>query len=116
MDVVDGDVRVDVTVGLTGAAEERGEFVDGAAGAVRDTGERGPGVVVIEPGGIATEWGAIAADQLEKSSTAGAYAAQGAAVATSLRSEANAKRNSPPPVVSDRAFDAVISRAVGPPR
>ncbi|MFD5949676.1 oxidoreductase [Streptomyces collinus] len=106
-------------------------------------------VVVIEPGGIATEWGAIAADQLERSSTAGAYAKHADAVASSLRSEANTKRNSPPQViadaigkavtarrpktryatgfgarplialrriVSDRAFDTVISRATGLPR
>ncbi|MFD8227258.1 oxidoreductase [Streptomyces massasporeus] len=105
-------------------------------------------VVVIEPGGIATEWGSIAADQLEKSSTDGAYARQADAVASSLRSEANAKRNSPPQVIADaigkavtarrprtryatgfgarplialrrivpdRAFDTVISRAVGLP-
>ncbi|MGW3598481.1 oxidoreductase [Streptomyces sp. NPDC005167] len=102
-------------------------------------------VVVIEPGGIATEWGAIAADKLEKSSSSGPYAAQATAVASSLR----AKRNSPPTVIADaiakavtarrpktryatgfgarplialrrilpdRAFDAVISRAVGMPR
>ncbi|KUN25198.1 short-chain dehydrogenase [Streptomyces antibioticus] len=105
-------------------------------------------VVVIEPGGIATEWGAIAADQLEKSSADGAYAKQADAMASALRSEANAKRNSPPQViadaigkavtarrprtryatgfgarplialrriVSDRAFDTVISRATGLP-
>ncbi|WP_055711232.1 oxidoreductase [Streptomyces torulosus] len=98
-------------------------------------------VVVIEPGDIA-------ADQLEKSSTAGAYAEQADAVASSLRSEANTKRNSPPQVIADaigkavtarrpktryatgfgarplialrrivseRAFDTVISRAVGLP-
>ncbi|MFF4835507.1 oxidoreductase [Streptomyces sp. NPDC001315] len=106
-------------------------------------------VVVIEPGGIATEWGGIAADKLEKSSADGAYAPQAAAVASSLRSEANTKRNSPPSVIADaigkavtarrsktrhatgfgarplialrrilpdRAFDTVISRAVGMPR
>ncbi|MHC5905259.1 oxidoreductase [Streptomyces sp. S6] len=106
-------------------------------------------VVVIEPGGIATEWGGIAAAKLEETSTGGAYGAQAAAVASSLRSEANAKRNSPPSVIaeavakavssgrprtryatgfgarpfialrrvlSDRAFDSVISRAVGLPR
>ncbi|GAA1257780.1 oxidoreductase [Streptomyces aureus] len=106
-------------------------------------------VVVIEPGGIATEWGAIAADKLEKSSSSGPYTAQATAVASSLRSEANAKRNSPPAVIADaiakavtarrpktryatgfgarplialrrilpdRAFDTVISRAVGLPR
>lgn len=106
-------------------------------------------VVVIEPGGIATEWGAIAADKLDQSSAGGPYAAQARAVASSLRSEANAKRNSPPGVIADtigkavtarrprtryatgfgarplialrrvlpdRAFDAIISRAVGLPR
>ncbi|MER7200725.1 short-chain dehydrogenase/reductase [Streptomyces sp. CB01635] len=106
-------------------------------------------VVVIEPGGIATEWGAIAAHKLEKSSSSGPYTAQATAIASSLRSEANAKRNSPPAVVADaiakavtarrpktryatgfgarplialrrilpdRAFDTVISRAVGLPR
>ncbi|MGW6508308.1 oxidoreductase [Streptomyces niveus] len=109
----------------------------------------GINVVVIEPGGIATEWGSIAADKLEKSSSGGAYTAQTAAVAPSLRSEANANRNSPPSVIADaigkavtarrpktryatgfgarplialrrilpdRAFDTVISRAVGLPR
>ncbi|MFJ5035459.1 oxidoreductase [Streptomyces sp. NPDC088560] len=67
-------------------------------------------VVVIEPGGIATEWGSIAADKLEKSSTDGAYAAQAAAVATSLRSEANANRNSPPSVIADAIGKAVTTR------
>ncbi len=106
-------------------------------------------VVVIEPGGIATEWGGIAADNLEQTSGGGPYGAQAEAVARSLRSEANANRNSPPSVVagaivkavsarrpktryavgfgaapliaagallSDRQFDALISRAVGLPR
>ncbi|MFJ8630905.1 oxidoreductase [Streptomyces sp. NPDC093568] len=67
-------------------------------------------VVVIEPGGIATEWGGIAADQLEKSSTAGAYARQAEAVAAALRSEANAKRNSPPRVIADAIGKAVTAR------
>ncbi|MFJ3895925.1 MULTISPECIES: hypothetical protein [unclassified Streptomyces] len=86
---------------------------------------------------------------MDVASTAGAYAGQADAVASSLRSEANAKRNSPPQViadaigravtarrprtryatgfgarplialrrvVSDRAFDTVISRATGLPR
>ncbi|AZQ40030.1 oxidoreductase [Streptomyces cyaneochromogenes] len=67
-------------------------------------------VVVIEPGGIATEWGAIAADQLEKSSADGAYGKQADAVASSLRSEANAKRNSPPQVIADAIGKAVTTR------
>ncbi|MFE4056009.1 oxidoreductase [Streptomyces sp. NPDC059096] len=67
-------------------------------------------VVVIEPGGISTEWGAIAADKLEKSSADGAYAAQAAAVASSLRSEANATRNSPPSVIAATIGKAVTAR------
>lgn len=109
----------------------------------------GINVVVIEPGGIATEWGGIAAANLEKTSGSGPYKAQAEAVAKSLRSEANANRNSPPSVISDaiakavtakrpktryavgfgakpliaagallsdRQFDALISRATGVPR
>ncbi|MFF2945489.1 oxidoreductase [Streptomyces niveus] len=67
-------------------------------------------VVVIEPGGIATEWGSIAADKLEKSSADGAYAAQAGVVASSLRSEANAIRNSPPSVIADAIGKAVTAR------
>lgn len=67
-------------------------------------------VVVIEPGGIATEWGGIAAEHLEKSAGTGAYADQAAAVATSLRSEANANRNSPPSVIADAIGTAVTAR------
>ncbi|MEU6346405.1 oxidoreductase [Streptomyces sp. NPDC046977] len=67
-------------------------------------------VVVIEPGGIATEWGSIAADTLEKSSADGAYTAQAAAMAASMRSEVNAKRSSPPTVVADTIGRAVTVR------
>ncbi|MEU0951613.1 oxidoreductase [Streptomyces niveus] len=70
----------------------------------------GINVVVIEPGGIATEWGSIAADKLEESSSNGAYADQAAAVASSLRSEANANRNSPPAVIADSIGKAVTAR------
>lgn len=58
-------------------------------------------VVVIEPGGIATEWGGIAADLVQETSGKGPYAAQAEAVAKSLRSETNANRNSPPSVIAD---------------
>lgn len=67
-------------------------------------------VVVIEPGGIATEWGAIAADHVEATSGTGPYAAQAKAVAGSLRSEANANRNSPPSVIADAIAKAVTAR------
>ncbi|MFF8770759.1 oxidoreductase [Kitasatospora sp. NPDC015120] len=67
-------------------------------------------VVVIEPGGIATEWSGIAADQLEKSSAGGAYAGQSAAVAASMRSESMARRMSSPTVIADAIGKAVTAR------
>lgn len=67
-------------------------------------------VVVIEPGGIATEWGGIAADHLEETSDGSAYEEQARAVAASLRSESNANRNSPPSVISDAIGKAVSAR------
>ncbi len=67
-------------------------------------------VVVIEPGGIQTEWGGIAADKVDKISGSGPYAAQATAVASSLRSEANAKRNSSPSVIANVIGKAVAAR------
>ncbi|MFB6891945.1 oxidoreductase [Kitasatospora sp. NPDC056327] len=67
-------------------------------------------VVVIEPGGIATEWSGIAADGLEKSSTGGAYAAQARAVAAAMRSESMAGRMSQPGVIADTIGRAVTAR------
>lgn len=66
-------------------------------------------VVVIEPGGIQTEWGAIAAENLDHTSGTGPYAPQAAAVASSLRSEADGSRNSPPSVIADAITKAVTS-------
>ncbi|MET8430903.1 oxidoreductase [Nocardia sp. NPDC004860] len=70
----------------------------------------GVNVVVIEPGGIATEWGGIAANNLRKVSGDTAYASQAQAVATLLSSEANARRNSPPQVIADAIGKAVTAR------
>ncbi|MEC3953953.1 oxidoreductase [Nocardia sp. CDC153] len=69
----------------------------------------GVNVVVIEPGGIATEWGGIAADHLRKVSGDTAYATQAQAVATTL-SSANPRRNSPPRVIADAIGKAVTAR------
>ncbi|MCU1567929.1 MAG: putative oxidoreductase, partial [Pseudarthrobacter sp.] len=66
-------------------------------------------VVVIEPGGIATEWGDIAADNLEATSGHGPYAAQAEAVARTLRAESTGNRNSPPSVVADAIRKAVTA-------
>jgi NAD(P)-dependent dehydrogenase (short-subunit alcohol dehydrogenase family) len=67
-------------------------------------------VVVIEPGGIRTEWGGIAADKLREASSDGAYVNQADAVANSLTSEANAKRLSAPQVIADAIGKAVTAR------
>ena len=67
-------------------------------------------VVVIEPGGIRTEWGGIAAEKIRESSGTGPYAPQASAVATSLSSEANARRNSDPSVIADAVGKAATAR------
>lgn len=68
----------------------------------------GINVVVIEPGGIKTEWAGIAADKLIDVSGAGVYAGQASAMAESMIGEASRKRQSPPELIAD-----TIARAVG---
>ncbi|MFG1820282.1 oxidoreductase [Kribbella sp. NPDC049174] len=67
-------------------------------------------VVVIEPGGIRTEWGGIAADNLRKVSAAGPYANQAEAMAKSMDSEMADRRSSPPTVIADAIAKAVTAR------
>ncbi len=67
-------------------------------------------VVVIEPGGIRTEWPGIAAGKLREASGGGAYARQADAVAASLTSEATARRSSSPSVIADAIGRAVTAR------
>jgi NAD(P)-dependent dehydrogenase (short-subunit alcohol dehydrogenase family) len=67
-------------------------------------------VIVIEPGGIKTEWAAIAADKVRAVSSQGAYAPQGNAVAASLSSESNQKRSSPPELIARTITKAVQAR------
>ena len=67
-------------------------------------------VVIIEPGGIKTEWAGIAADKLRATSSNGAYAAQARAVGASMVGEANAKRLSSPQVIADTIAKAVTAR------
>ena len=67
-------------------------------------------VVVIEPGGIRTEWSGIAADHLRETSGAGGYADQARAVANAFSSEAMAKRSSPPEVIAKTVTKAAGAR------
>jgi NAD(P)-dependent dehydrogenase (short-subunit alcohol dehydrogenase family) len=70
----------------------------------------GINVVVIEPGGIQTEWPAIAAGKLTKASSGGPCASQADAVAASLTSDATARRSSPPTLIADTIANAVTAR------
>ena len=67
-------------------------------------------VVVIEPGGIRTEWPGIAAGKLRKASSGGPYAKQADAVAATLSSETTARRSSPPALIADTIARAVTAR------
>ncbi|KPM51700.1 short-chain dehydrogenase [Frankia sp. R43] len=70
-------------------------------------------VVLIEPGLIRTEWGAIAADRLRATSAGGPYAEQAAAIAASLErsSRPDARRTSPPTVIADAVTKAATARS-----
>jgi short-subunit dehydrogenase len=70
----------------------------------------GVNVVVIEPGGIRTEWPAIAADKVRAVSGTGPYAPQGNAVAASLVSESTQRRSSPPELIGKTIGEAVTAR------
>ncbi|MBX3080483.1 MAG: oxidoreductase [Anaerolineae bacterium] len=70
----------------------------------------GINVVVVEPGGIQTEWGGIAAEKLRTVSGNSAYAAQANAIVASLTSEATNRRLSPPSVIADTIAKAVTAR------
>jgi NAD(P)-dependent dehydrogenase (short-subunit alcohol dehydrogenase family) len=70
----------------------------------------GINVVVIEPGGIQTEWGGIAAEKVRAVSGTGPYASQGNAVAASLSSESTRRRSSPPELIAKTIARAVTAR------
>jgi NAD(P)-dependent dehydrogenase (short-subunit alcohol dehydrogenase family) len=67
-------------------------------------------VVVIEPGGIRTEWSGIAAEKVRAVSGNGPYAPQGSAVASSLTSESTRRRSSPPELIAKTITKAVTAR------
>lgn len=67
----------------------------------------GINVVVIEPGGIKTEWGHIAAEGVEEVSGKGAYARQAQAMAKTL---GNSRLGSSPEVVANAIARAVTAR------
>lgn len=66
-------------------------------------------VVVIEPGGIKTEWGAIAADHLRKASGNGAYASDATKAADSMVKNYQGNRLSPPSVIASAIVEAATA-------
>lgn len=67
-------------------------------------------VVVIEPGGIRTEWSGIATDKLTEVSGSGPYAGQARAVARTLSSEAAGRFSSEPELIGRTIRRAVTVR------
>ncbi|MFE6734717.1 oxidoreductase [Microbacterium sp. NPDC057650] len=69
-------------------------------------------VVVIQPGSIRTEWGAIAAEKVLETSGGGAYRSQAEAVAKTLGSSSlpNARMTSSPDVVARAIVKAATAR------
>src|SRR5450432_2008433 len=68
-------------------------------------------VVLIEPGGMTTEWGAIAADNLIIASAHTAYASQAPGVARMLRSsDLKPRRGSSPEVIAKTVVRAASAR------
>ncbi|WP_018639637.1 oxidoreductase [Parafrankia elaeagni] len=87
--------------------------VEGLSDAMRLELKRfGLDVVLVEPGLIRTEWGAIAADKLRATSGHGPYAEQAGAMAASLEggSRPDARRTSPPTVIADAVAKAATAR------
>ena len=86
--------------------------VEGMSDALRlEVAPFGIDVVLIEPGGMNTEWGAIAADNLITVSAHTAYAHQAPGVARMLRSsDLKPRRGSSPDVIAAAVVRAVTAR------
>ncbi|MER5515253.1 oxidoreductase [Streptomyces sp. NPDC002763] len=87
--------------------------VEGLSDALRLELKRfGIDVVLIEPGSIRTEWGAIAADRLRATSSGGPYAEQADAMAKSLErsSQPGTRMTSPATVIGRAVAKAATTR------
>jgi NADP-dependent 3-hydroxy acid dehydrogenase YdfG len=67
-------------------------------------------VVVVEPGGIKTEWADIAAQKLREVSGDGPYGHQALPMAESMIGRASRQRQSPPELIADTIAKAVQTR------
>ncbi|NRR28317.1 oxidoreductase [Bacillus velezensis] len=67
-------------------------------------------VVLIEPGGIKTDWGFIAADHLEESANGGAYEAAAKKATAGMRKQYSSNMLSNPSVISNAISKAINKR------
>ncbi len=75
----------------------------------------GVDIIIVEPGAIKTEWGAIAAGNLRETSGSGPYAGQATAMARTLTAEGGLARPSSPEVVA-RTIGRAVTAARPKPR
>ncbi len=84
--------------------------LEGWSDALRlETAPFGIDVVIIEPGGIRTPWGAIAVDNLMKTSGSGAYAAAVKRAAENMKKLYDGNRLSPPELIARTIAKAATS-------
>ena len=75
-----------------------------------EVSDYGIDVSIIEPGGIKTDWGFIAADKLAESAKGGAYEAAATKAAEGMRKQYSGNMMSNPKVISNAISKAVNSR------
>lgn len=97
---------------ITGASSGMGyQTAEALSDALRmETKQFGIDVVLIEPGGIKTDWGKIAADHLEESAKGGAYEAVATKAAGGMRKQYSGNMMSDPKVIVKAISRAVNSR------
>ncbi|MGL4760967.1 MAG: oxidoreductase [Sarcina sp.] len=85
--------------------------VEGFSDCLRmEVAEFGIDVILVEPGGIKTDWGTIAADNLEKSSKDGAYAKDANKAAKVMRKRYTGNSLTMPIVIANTIVKAVTAR------
>ncbi len=85
--------------------------VEGFSDCLRlETKEFGIDVIIVEPGGINTPWGTIAAENLKKTSGSGAYAKSANNVADKLKTTYEAGNYSDPSLIAETIAKAVTSK------